>query len=166
MHTGSTAQSGMMSGVGGDQKFETNMRTTNLFSSSPPQVAVCVCTEIGHLFNHSCFPNVVVDHFTSLVRSASTAEPQLVFRALRDIPANQQLFISYAVCRDSTNARQGYLEKTMHFRCGCERCGLDGLEDDPLEELFCEESDCSLIVRVAEDGGAERCGLCGKSRED
>ena len=106
-----------------------------------PQVAILACISGAQILNHSCFPNVVLDYIATLA-SAQRGElvvyyrtlrpgkggasalgcstPQLpIFLALSAYPSSfwavakgEQLYVSYAVCRESRNQRQLYLQRT------------------------------------------------------
>lgn len=79
------------------------------------QIAICVCVEAAQLFNHSCYPNVILDYHSSLAAAGSSngAQTTLVFRTLRPVSPGEQLLVSYAVCRQPRRARQAYLSRTL-----------------------------------------------------
>jgi SET and MYND domain-containing protein len=64
------------------------------------------------LLNHSCLPNCV----------AVFNGPTLMIRAIRPIPAGEQLLISYLDLLDGLEQRRRTLRRTYSFQCECERC--------------------------------------------
>lgn len=44
---------------------------------------MCISSQYIHLINHDCLPNVMVDEFASLAKTAETKAPVIVLRAIR-----------------------------------------------------------------------------------
>lgn len=63
------------------------------------------------LFNHSCYPNLLNQHFNDHV--CITCRP---------IKKGEQLFISYLDRNLPTSQRKSYLEVDFEFDCKCEKC--------------------------------------------
>jgi hypothetical protein len=88
------------------------------------------------MFNHSCSPNV--NHYS--------IGDVTFFRALTDIKAGEELFISY-IGRDllveSKSIRDEFLD-ARDFQCSCARCCLEQDVDDP----WLEELDISTRVKL------------------
>lgn len=72
----------------------------------------------GARFNHSCVPNVN-NHWDA-------ARGQLVFRALRDIEAGEELCLSYGRLLAKRSERRAELRAKFGFECACEACSLEG----------------------------------------
>lgn len=87
--------------------------------------------------NHSCFPNSTVE----FPYSNST----LVVKALRDIQAEEEFFISYldeCSLERSRHSRQKALSMFYLFKCGCSKC-LTQIKDPEVtsDEDFDNEGD-------------------------
>ncbi|EKM57570.1 uncharacterized protein PHACADRAFT_192717 [Phanerochaete carnosa HHB-10118-sp] len=72
----------------------------------------------GARFNHSCVPNVN-NHWDA-------ARGQLVFRALRDIEAGEELCLGYGRLLAKRGERRAELSAKFGFDCACEACSLEG----------------------------------------
>jgi len=88
------------------------------------------------LFNHSCAPNVHVDH------SLSRTPGQLSFRAEREIQAGAPVCISYIDVTEARHVRRALLRRGKAFECACARC------EDPTDFDRC--------------GDALQCDACGR----
>jgi hypothetical protein len=70
----------------------------------------------GSLFNSSCVPNV--NNCWDAVNQA------VVFRAVRDIAAGEELCISYDNLLQTRDVRRSQLRAKYHFECHCAACSL------------------------------------------
>eukprot|EP00731_Ephydatia_muelleri_P024917 Em0016g1188a len=78
--------------------------------------------------NHSCDPNCV----------ALFAGKTLTVRAIKDIPAGDQMLISYVDLVDSCLDRRSQLKKVYGFVCVCVRCLVEEREDKETAEVMKE----------------------------
>lgn len=108
------------------------------------------------ILSHSCRPNCIL--------SFSPDCQQAIIRAKQDIPAFEELTISYM---DEThllapkNVRREWLLQHKEFLCCCERCSRAG---DDMCIFPCPHSNCSgvLEAEASRDGTTEwsACGVC------
>jgi hypothetical protein len=81
---------------------------------------------LASLTNHSCEPNVASRLGAG---QGGGGAPELVFTALRDIAAGEQLLLSYIDCSQGFAARRERLTAGFGFHCACARCVREALED-------------------------------------
>ena len=98
----------------------------------------------GSMFNHSCHPNI--NHYA--------VGDVTFFRATHDIPAGEELFISY-IGRDllveSKSIRDEFLN-ARDFKCACSKCkNLDDGPDPWLEELGIQERAKLRLLKSREE---------------
>ena len=87
--------------------------------------------------NHSCNPNAIKDTVTSWDSNESGPGDTMVVKAIKDIPENTEVTISYlsdATDIGSRAERQNELEKWA-FSCKCEVCSLSGDDLAKNEEI-------------------------------
>ena len=124
-----------------------------------------------HLFNHSCFPNVLFDS-VGMCRAppGDAAPPTFSLVALSDVAEGEELCISYTSSAEGPTARSDHLQEHYGFRCSCVRCSCEDVTEELayceiLDALRCASDECGsgLSVRCTRDNGAAalRCVHCG-----
>ncbi|GJJ07795.1 hypothetical protein Clacol_002000 [Clathrus columnatus] len=117
--------------------------TTNAFTlTSPLLLPLGTClSPVTSFLNHSCQPNAVVVFPKAHSRKTTLSEPILNVVALRDIPPNEEVLISYVDTTFSTPQRQQILKETYNFTCTCPLCSKSTTDLDQHEVVFCPK-DC------------------------
>ncbi|KAF7761539.1 hypothetical protein Agabi119p4_9531 [Agaricus bisporus var. burnettii] len=138
--------------------------TTNAFTVASPTltpIGVSISPIIA-LFNHSCAPNAV-PVFPRAPHNAKANEPMASVITLRDIPANEEVVISYIDTTLTKRERQKALKETYYFTCNCSLCEKprDGAYVDSRESLYCPKNCGGLCWLPTEDDPLARCAKCG-----
>lgn len=101
----------------------------------------------GSLFNSSCVPNTN--------NCWDEQKQSIVFRALRDIAAGEELCISYGNLIETRDVRRRELGEKFGFECHCAACSLSGedlrLSDqrrETLKGLYNEIAQCANMPSV------------------
>ena len=86
-----------------------------------PGVDECYCDGTGFfsiqsIINHACDPNALSG------KHVEDSDGKIVIRAVRDIEAGEELFISYIEVELPVEVRQAQLMGTYNFECTCNRC--------------------------------------------
>ncbi|GIQ79465.1 hypothetical protein KIPB_000113 [Kipferlia bialata] len=93
--------------------------------------------------NHSCAPN-------TLWQEVTTPEGvSIVVRAARDVPAEEELTISYIHLWSSFDERKSELANTFHFNCMCPTCSLEGEEREKSDSR--RKQGFSLIKKIRQE---------------
>lgn len=123
-----------------------------------------------HLFNHSCYPNVVFDSACKVAPAkADGSAPCFALRALFDIQCGDELNISYTSSADGPTQRSEHLVEHYGFECACARCACGDVGQeldfaDALEAKRCTREECGSGFGVpghAFRADALRCVHCG-----
>ena len=104
----------------------------------------------GSLFNHSCAPSAAVSFLGRTLRIHVT----------RALAAGEQVTISYVDLYQGLEARRAALLAKKGFRCVCERCVSNPIEDAPLGGWRCTRQADGACKGCVPAGGT-RCTDCG-----
>lgn len=83
------------------------------------------------LLNHDCMPNAAR---ADAVNGWANGDTRMVIRALHDIPAGQEVCISYVPLDWMYDERQEYLQEDYGFACDCDRCKVERCWDQEGED--------------------------------
>ncbi|XP_055353887.1 histone-lysine N-methyltransferase SMYD3-like [Paramacrobiotus metropolitanus] len=101
-------------------------------------------------FDHSCKPN----------SSQSYDGPDMIVRAITEIPAVEDVRVTYTALHQPARLRRKFLKEHYFFDCECERCN-DVLHDAMLQSIMCQKKTCGEAVPYrSQPSGAVKCPHC------
>eukprot|EP01025_Chloroclados_australasicus_P040668 TRINITY_DN4257_c0_g1_i3.p1 TRINITY_DN4257_c0_g1~~TRINITY_DN4257_c0_g1_i3.p1 ORF type:complete len:344 (+),score=37.23 TRINITY_DN4257_c0_g1_i3:162-1193(+) len=129
----------------------------------------------GSFVNHDCLPNMARTDFIRDEGGEQTTVMQLT--ALHDIPAGEELTISYFPLDWDYEERQERCNEVYGFNCQCQRCLVEsGVQEEQADGMNFGYINVFLLKYVCGECGAtyvpqkdqdyHKCSLCGHVRTD